>query len=276
MSTQAHTAARSAAANPASHGATIYYGSRGLILLAPSLVLDRPTSPLTATLRIACRQPYTIEVGGYRSLQTRASLVAPRAGRKRIVAVDSDMALFYFPLEMTEYAGLKDVLNGEDIVDLPFEPFEPLLPRLRLAMRGELDGSAVSALFPAAIEAITGKAPLTMLPLDARIRKARDIVDRMPLSDVSVEALAGQVHLSESRLRELFKEQVGATLSEYSRWRAIWRAANLWRDGRTLTDVAVEAGFHDLAHADKVFVETFGIRPSLIADSRYFRLIQCE
>ena len=111
--------------------------------------------------------------------------------------------------------------------------------------------------------------------MDARIEKAREIVDRLPLNEVRIDQLAEQVHLSESRLRELFKAQVGATIGEYSRWQAIWRASNLWRSGRTLTEVAVEAGFHDLAHADKVFVETFGIRPSIITDARFFRLMRC-
>lgn len=96
------------------------------------------------------------------------------------------------------------------------------------------------------------------------------------MNEVRIDRLASQVHLSESRLRELFKCQVGATIGEYSRWQAIWRAANLWRSGRKLTDVAIEAGFHDLAHADKVFVETFGIQPSIITDPRLFNLVQCQ
>lgn len=259
---------------PASEGATIYYWSRGMLLLAPTLVLDRPTSPLTATLRLACNKPYTIEVEG-RNLTTRASLVAPRAGRKRIVARESDIALFYFPLEMQEYAGLQELLGEQDMVELAFEPFEPLLPALRRAMTGDLPGDEAQELFRLAARAATGKEPPAREPMDARIEKAREIVDRLPLNEVRIDQLAEQVHLSESRLRELFKAQVGATIGEYSRWQAIWRASNLWRSGRTLTEVAVEAGFHDLAHADKVFVETFGIRPSIITDARFFRLMRC-
>lgn len=256
-------------------GATIYYWTRGLLLLAPTLVLDRATSPLTATLRIACREPYTIEVEG-RTLQTRASLVAPRAERRRVVAVDSDIALFYFPLEMSEYAGLKDVLLGEPLVDLPLAPFESMLPALRLAMRGELPGRDARDLFDDAVKAITGHAPAARPARDPRIDKACGLIESMPLDAVRLDTLATQVHLSESRLRELFKLQVGTTIGEYARWQSIWRMANLWREGRTFTELAIEAGFHDLAHADRVFLESFGISPSSLIDSRYFRLVQCS
>lgn len=260
---------------PSSQIATIYYWSRGLLLLAPTLVLDRPTSPLTATLRLGCTAAYSIEVEG-QTLHTRSSLVAPRAGRRRITAVDAGVALFYFPLEMTAYAGLIELLGGNDVIELPFEPFEPLLPPLRLAMKGELPGANARALFAQAVQAATGKSASVPEPLDARIGRAKEIIDQLPLSAVRIDRLATQVHLSESRLRELFKLQVGTTIGEYSRWQAIWRAANLWEAGRKLTDVAIEAGFHDLPHADKVFIDTFGIQPSVIADSRFFRLIRCE
>ena len=90
------------------------------------------------------------------------------------------------------------------------------------------------------------------------------------------DALAAQVHLSPSRLRELFKQQVGTTIGEYARWQSIWRMTFLWKDGVKFTDLAIEAGFHDLAHADRVFLESFGISPSSLIDSRYFRLVQCN
>lgn len=266
---------REKAADLVRQGATIYYWKRGLLLLAPTLVLERPTSPLTATLRIACREPYTIEVEG-RSLRTRASLVAPRAERRRVVAVDSDIALFYFPLEMSEYAGLKEVLAGESIVDLPYAPFEPLLPALRRAMVGELPGDEALKLIDAAVEAVIGRARPVMPQRDPRIEKACALLDLMPLDEVSPDALAAQVHLSPSRLRELFKQQVGTTIGEYARWQSIWRMTYLWKDGVKFTDLAIEAGFHDLAHADRVFLESFGISPSSLIDSRYFRLVQCN
>ncbi|TAJ55715.1 MAG: AraC family transcriptional regulator [Nevskiaceae bacterium] len=256
-------------------GATIYYWRRGILLLAPSLVLDRATSPLTATLRIACEAPYLIEVEG-QTLTTRASLVAPRAERRRVVAVNSYIALFYFPLEMSEYAGIKEVLAGQAIIELPFEPFEPLLPDLRLAMTGDLPVNRARALIDAAVEAITGRRMPTYPQRDPRIDTACALIDQLPLDEVRLDTLARRVNLSESRLRELFKLQVGCTIGEYARWRSIWHMTSHWQEGRTFTELAVDAGFHDLAHADRVFLETFGISPSSVIDSRYFKLVPCE
>ena len=50
----------------------------------------------------------------------------------------------------------------------------------------------------------------------------------------------------------------------------------LWKQGRKLTDVAVEAGFYDLAHADRTFVEVFGMNPSTAIDPRFVRIVNCD
>mgnify|MGYP006143480573 CR=1 FL=1 len=141
---------------------------------------------------------------------------------------------------------------------------------------GELPGDEALKLIDAAVEAVIGRARPVMPPRDPRIEKACALLDLMPLDEVSPDALAAQVHLSPSRLRELFKQQVGTTIGEYARWQSIWRMTFLWKDGVKFTDLAIEAGFHDLAHADRVFLESFGISPSSLIDSRYFRLVQCN
>ena len=261
--------------HPAPAGVTIYYWPCSLVLLARSLILDRPTGPLSATLRIACGEPYTIEVEG-RTLRTRASLVAPKAERKRVIAQNSDIALFYLPVDMPEYAGLKSVLGDQPVLDLPIADFEPYLPTIRRAMTETLPPAEIRALADRMVETVTGRNMPGVEPIDPRVTAACRVLDELPLSEVTVDAVAGQVHLSPSRLRELFKRQTGFTLGEYARWRAVWRAALYWKRGRTLTDVAVRAGFHDLAHADRAFNEVFGMNPSTAIDPRYVTLINCE
>lgn len=87
---------------------------------------------------------------------------------------------------------------------------------------------------------------------------------------VTVEAFATETE------RELFKQQTGFTIGEYARWRGVWRAALLWKRGAKLTDLAVEAGFYDLAHIDKAFNEVFGMNPSTVIDPRFVTLVNCE
>lgn len=262
--------------HPAPQGVTIYYWPCSLVLLARSLLLDRPTGPLSATLRIACAEPYLIDVGG-RQLRTRASLVAPQAPRKRIAAIDSDIALFYLPLDMPEYAGVRALLGDQMLLDLPVERFEPVLPRIRRAMAQVVPPGEIRDLVREVVGLLTGKpAPATVpRPLDPRVARACTVLDEMPLREVSLTAVAERVHLSPSRLRDLFRRQTGFTIGDYARWRAVWRAGMLWKRGLTLTDVAEQAGFHDLAHADRAFNEVFGMNPSKVIDPRYVVLVNC-
>ena len=262
------------AEHPAPYGATIYHWHGGLLLLTNSLYLDRPTAPIAATLRIALGEPYTIEVEG-RVLTTRASLVGPKRCRNRITAVNSDMALFYLPIERPEYAGLRTLLGQEAVVELSLDIFEPVLPRLRQIFKGELSGPEVKALTDETLLLAAGSlaAPVE---IDWRIRKVCDLLARTPLNQFDLDRLAEQVHLSASRLRSLFRQQIGHPIGEYARWSAVWQAVAKWKEGKTFTDVALEAGFFDLAHADRTCVEVFGMRPSLATDTGFVRLICCD
>lgn len=259
--------------HPAPHGMTLYYWPCSLLLLARSLLLDRPTGPLAATLRIGCAKPYMIEVGG-RRMTTRVSLVAPKAPRKRIAAIDSEMALFYLPLDRPEYAGVRALLGDQDLIELPVERFAPVIPRLRRAMREVLPADQIHVLVREVMEILTEQ-PFERPSPDPRVSKVFQVLDDMPLNEVSLAAVAAQVHLSPSRLREIFRAQTGFTIPDYARWRAVWRAAFYWKRGLTITEVAHQAGFHDLAHADRAFHELFGMNPSAVVDPKYVTLVNC-
>ena len=91
----------------------------------------------------------------------------------------------------------------------------------------------------------------------------------MPLNEFNIENLAQQVYLSSSRLRSLFKQNIGHSIGEYARWSAVWQAVDQYTPGRSFTDVAMETGFFDLPHVSRTFVEVFGISPSLAIDSDF-------
>lgn len=102
-----------------------------------------------------------------------------------------------------------------------------------------------------------------------------ELVEQLPFDALSVAMLARDVGLSDSRLRDLFKKAMGCRLSQYMRWIAAWKAVSLWREGMKFTDVALAAGFHDLAHADHAFAEIFGLSPSEITDTRWMSFHKC-
>lgn len=233
--------------HPAPVGVKMDYWPCSLLLTAPSLLLDRPPGPLSATLRIACRDPYTIEVAG-ETCVTRASLVAPKAERKRIIAPNSGIALlFYLPLQAPRHAALRALISDRKLVDLPITLFEPLLPRIRAAMQDVRPAPEIKSLVRDVIEAISGQSLPEADGMDPRIAKACAVLDELPQREAQIRTVASRVHLWPSRLRKLFREEVGFTIGECARWRAVLHG----KRGLTLTDVALEAGFHDLSHADK-------------------------
>jgi AraC-like DNA-binding protein len=262
-------------AHPTPAGATIYYWPCTIVLVARTMLLERSFSPIFATLRVACGKPFTMDVGDGQQITCRAVLIPPKIERRRTAALNSDLAAFYLPVEYPEYAGLEPVVRGKPYVILDFERFAHLQPMISTALAGNSSAEEIKALTRAAVEAVTGDIPVERV-CDIRVEQARRILNELPLEDVRLSAIATQLHLSPSRLRHLFKEKTGSTISRYARWQAVWRAILLWKQGCTMTEIAHGAGFYDLAHFDRAFVEVFGVNPLAAADPRYIRLIRCE
>jgi transcriptional regulator GlxA family with amidase domain len=78
----------------------------------------------------------------------------------------------------------------------------------------------------------------------------------------SLNELAALAGLSRFYFSRTFRRVVGMPLRDYLRKQKLRRALILMRrSGRSLTDIAVEAGFYDLPHLDKVFRQHLGMSP---------------
>ncbi|WP_394823523.1 helix-turn-helix domain-containing protein [Pendulispora albinea] len=241
---------------------------RRFLLLAPTFILEppRPYRRLTPTLLVACREPFWLECGDDSSLSARVALIAPKVPRRRLVAVNSDLAIFDLPIHSR--------FGEEPVQSLDFERFTSLLPALAEAFAGKLSCAGVDRLFESAVQIISGQAP-TPPTLDPRIERALELIDELPFDEVTLTALARRLSLSSSRLRHLFKEVTGNSVSHYTRWAAVWRAVSLWSQGRKLTEIAHQVGFHDLAHLDHAFIDVFGLNPSTVINPENVTLIRC-
>jgi len=247
---------------------TVYYGMRRFLLLAPTFILE-PPSPyrrLSPTLLLACKEPFHLVVGDGLTMTARAALIAPKVPRHRVVAVDSDLAIFDLPIHATTMS--------TPVQSLDFESFTALLPALADAFPGKLSCEGVDQLFEAAVQAISGRCP-SPETIDPRIEQALQLIDELPFDEVTLTGLARRLGLSPSRLRHLFKEDTGHTVSHYARWAAVWRVALLWQQGRRLTEIAHQVGFHDLAHLDHAFIEVFGLNPSTLINPENVTLVRC-
>ncbi|MFQ3216730.1 helix-turn-helix domain-containing protein [Paraperlucidibaca sp.] len=260
--------------HPTPNGAVLYHWQGGLLLLAETLVLTRPMKAIASTLRIALENPYTIEVEDS-SLVTRASFTGSKRVRKKVIAEQSFLALFYIPLEQPEYLGLRHWLGDQAIVNLDIDIFEPVLPRLREAFAGNMSAVDVKQLMLDTTRLISSS-ETELANLDPRIFKACEILQKTCLDDFNITDIANAVHLSPSRLRELFRNQIGHSIGDYARWAAIWQAVGHWKRGVSFTEAAADAGFYDLAHLSKAFIEVFGMPASLLADVPQVKIICCD
>ncbi|MBM9498668.1 helix-turn-helix transcriptional regulator [Leptospira sp. 201903071] len=98
---------------------------------------------------------------------------------------------------------------------------------------------------------------------DRLIRVLRKLVEN-PEETVNVEELAEEIGMSASWLQHEFKNVVGLPLRAFRKWFRIKTAVIALKEGATLTDAALGAGFYDQAHFTNVFREIFGISPSSV------------
>lgn len=98
---------------------------------------------------------------------------------------------------------------------------------------------------------------------DPRVRRARSLIERHLARPMRVEAIAAAVGLSKRQLERLFHQEVGHSVQQYSR--DVRVAFGLWllvHTTKSITDVALEAGFSDSSHFNRLFRSAFGRVPS--------------
>jgi len=106
--------------------------------------------------------------------------------------------------------------------------------------------------------------------LDPRISAAIEYLQSKATKTSSAREVASQVHLSESRLGHLFKQQVGIPVRRYQMWLRLMDAIDYAFAGHTLTSAAAHAGFADSAHFSRTFQAMFGLPASVVVKHSQF------
>jgi AraC-like DNA-binding protein len=247
-------------------GVVVYYWPRGFLFLAPTFAVDRgdrPTRRPSIRLMLARRGNLEIELVDGTRIRAPAVLMGPEVKRRRIVAEGTGFVLLDLPVSTPEHAALAPLLAGDPMQLVSPDGLASLSPDLDRAAAGALGAEEARTLRHRLVRAVGGES-LEPRPYDERVHAALAFIDGHRLEDTSLERVAAAARLSPDRLRHLFKEQVGCTISHYARTAAVWRALSEWAHGRPLTAVAHDVGFHDYAHSHHAFREMFGFPPSIL------------
>lgn len=229
--------------------APLFLWDGGWCMLAPRLH-NRPHRHVAASLLVGLEQPIRVQLAGH-WLTAPAVWAAPDLSQA--LSADGPVAVVHLDPDHLAWRCLG--LEGPG-GPLPLARF----PAFHAALR-ELAATPQMAPALALRRALESGKPRV---LDPRVAQAC-LALRAGDGDVGGAALAAEVGLSESRLRHLFRAEVGVTLKRFQLHLKCARALTLWRDGMTLTDLALAAGFYDQPHLNRTLRAMFDTPPSRYA-----------
>jgi AraC-like DNA-binding protein len=99
---------------------------------------------------------------------------------------------------------------------------------------------------------------------DKRVQSVVELIRSHPDHSFSARELAQTIHLSPSRLSQVFKSQVGVPIRRFIVWSRLRTVINHALQGASLTEAAHAAGFSDAAHMSNAFRQMFGFAPSAL------------
>ena len=107
-----------------------------------------------------------------------------------------------------------------------------------------------------------GNDTLALANAGPRVCRICSLIDSQLRERLSPAALAKYVHLSESRLTHLFKQNTGSSLMAYIKQQRLRRAAQLLvTTDLCIKQIAAEVGLLDMSHFTKDFNRQFGNTP---------------
>jgi AraC-like DNA-binding protein len=159
-------------------------------------------------------------------------------------------------------------IGAPGVVAVPCDGHAPILDSLREFHRGAMAGAEAYRLFRRGINLAVSRLP-DVPPPDPRAAAAlRRLYERPALS---LESLAADLQLSPDRLSRLFAREMGFTLRRYVQALKVVAAGRYYGSGKSLTEIAIAAGFSDLAHFSKVWRRSYGVSPAYYFQSGAIR-----
>jgi AraC-like DNA-binding protein len=226
---------------------------------------------LSISILIAIDDTFLLACDSFPPQIYRAALIGQQTKIEILNAENKKLVLVDVGLDCESYRALMPYINHNEVRALNDDEIARLPKNLSECFETGVDIDEASRMLTEIVAAVAS-ADRPIMRRTHRIRQVLQLLDQQRLDAFSLIFIASQSHLSPSRLRQLFKSEVGCTLSQYARWASVWNAIDLWKSERTLTETVHDAGFHDLAHFDRTFNEFFGATPSEFTKEHNIRL----
>ena len=169
------------------------------------------------------------------------------------------LLLFLFDETGSDAEELKNrYLHGGDYCILD----EELAQKLKNAYRGDL------AAYDAEVMKLLGLNGIRNRKMDSRVTTVLEMLQNADTIDGdTIEVLCEQVHLSQSRLSHLFKEQTGIALNRYLVLARMRKFNEYYRQTGNITEACMQAGFDSPSHFAAACKRMFGISISGVKKS---------
>lgn len=246
--------------SPASQG-TLYLWPQGFMACGRFLP-NRPHRHISASVLVSYGAPFDLQVGEHWR-RTRAAVVAPDAVQA-LDPANNELWIAQLDPDSPAWLGLRQCLDGAASADLDLPGSLQPPPR-----------DAGCETMAAYLSALVRREEVAPARLDPRVVAVAGHLRQTLPEQLAVAELAQSVSLSPSRLSHLFRQHTGVSLRRFLLHLKIARALANWEPGKTLSQLAAEAGFYDQPHLVRTTREMFDAMPSQYVSTGWFEVRRC-
>ncbi len=113
-----------------------------------------------------------------------------------------------------------------------------------------------------------GKCTHTPIEESYNSRYMRDVVkyiNQNLSSDLSLNSLSAQFHISPSHISRLLKKHMKMSVKKYITYKRLLLAKELFAEGMSLLDASSSAGFQNYSNFYRMYIKEFGVPPSTLS-----------
>ncbi|MBL4833787.1 MAG: AraC family transcriptional regulator [Pseudomonas sp.] len=210
--------------------------------------------------------PFEVDFGAQQA-KSRALLAGPLL-RRKLMASRAGLVGFYIMPESPLFAYLVNTMPAHGYWVIDWGLMNEVNGELIALYEGRAD---VQQTLKASAHLLRLLAPGAGVPTGTPT--ARDLMQSVRAQpDISLQQMAALHRISYTRMSRVFTRHVGLSFREYKNWLKHLNAIRLMDTGMSLTQVAQEAGFADLAQFTRIYKRWYGNPPSYVRQRKNIKV----